>query len=64
MDKNKLHFITNEFIPLLQKNSANASAKWGKMSFQQMVEHVTDFFKVSTGYTSGKFAQVQRIFIE
>jgi hypothetical protein len=49
MDKNKLHFITNEFIPLLQKNSANASAKWGKMSFQQMVEHVTDFFKVSTG---------------
>ncbi len=48
MDEAKLHFLTKEFIPLLKELPADAKGKWGKMSAQQMVEHVSGFFKVST----------------
>ncbi len=48
MDNTKLHFMTAEFVPLLRNADRNTAAKWGKMSFQQMVEHVADFFKVSS----------------
>ena len=48
MDDQKLKFITKECIPLFNKLSADGVGKWGKMSGQQMVEHVTAFFYVST----------------
>ncbi len=48
-DTEKLHFITSDFIALIKKADAHVAAQWGKMNFQQMVEHVTDFFKVSSG---------------
>ena len=48
MDQARLNFISNEYIPLLKSLSADAMGKWGKMSGQQMVEHVSGFFKVST----------------
>ncbi len=48
MDEQKHHFITRECIPLFKKVAANAVGKWGKMNGQQMVEHVTAFFYVST----------------
>ena len=44
----KLQFITVEYLPLLGTLEADAKGKWGKMSGQQMVEHICDFFKVST----------------
>ncbi len=48
IDKEKLSFIENDFL-LLQKNiSADTVANWGKMNAQQTVEHLIDFFKVST----------------
>ena len=47
-DTKKLHFITSDFIALIKNADATVAAKWGKMNFQQMVEHVTDFFKVSS----------------
>ena len=48
MDKQKHDFIANRFIPLIKKVSPGAVAKWGKMNAQQMVEHVSGFFRVST----------------
>jgi len=48
MPEEKLQFITRKFVPLLQPLSADTMGKWGKMNAQQMVEHVTGFFKVST----------------
>ena len=49
MDKQKLKFITIDCLPLFRSLPADAEGKWGKMNAQQMVEHVTAFFKVSTG---------------
>ena len=49
MNQTKLDFITKEFVPLLKELPADAKSKWGKMNGQQMVEHVSGFFKVSNG---------------
>lgn len=49
MHQDKLSFLSTLFVPLLNNLQADAVAKWGKMSGQQMVEHVAGFFKVSTG---------------
>ena len=44
----QLQFLQQQYIPLIQKADVTTQPKWGKMNFQQMVEHVTAFFKVST----------------
>ena len=49
MDEQKLKFLTIDCIPLFKRLSADTVGSWGKMNAQQMVEHVTAFFKVSTG---------------
>jgi murein L,D-transpeptidase YafK len=48
MHTEKLAFITTTFPTLIKQANADTTAKWGKMNFQQMVEHVDDFFKVSS----------------
>lgn len=48
MDQAKLKFITEEYIPLVKNLQSGAMGKWGKMNAQQMVEHVSLFFMVST----------------
>jgi len=48
MDNEKLYFLTHEFIPLLKNLPGGTMGKWGKMNAQQMAEHVTAFFLVST----------------
>ncbi len=48
MDQAKLDFITNKYVLLLKGLPADAIGRWGKMNAQQMVEHVSGFFKVST----------------
>jgi Protein of unknown function (DUF1569) len=48
MDTEKLNFITREYIPMIKDLPADAMGKWGKMNAQQMAEHVTAFFLVST----------------
>ena len=47
--KDKFTFITDEFVPLVKGITPGHIPGWGKMNLQQMVEHVTDFFRVSTG---------------
>ena len=48
MNEQKLQFLKDDFIPLIKHLAPDAMGKWGKMNGQQMVEHVTGFFKVST----------------
>ena len=42
-------FLEKDFVPLMQEIDPAAKPRWGKMTAQQMVEHVSVFFKVSTG---------------
>lgn len=49
MDQQKLQFIAAGAVPLLRTLDARVRAQWGKMNAQQMVEHLADFFRVSTG---------------
>lgn len=48
MLQEKEQFIKETFPALLQQANSGIAAKWGKMDFQQMLEHVADFFQVST----------------
>ncbi len=49
MNTQKLYFIQHNFPKLSAGLAADAVGQWGKMNGQQMVEHVTAFFKVSSG---------------
>ncbi len=44
----KLAFLQHQYISIIRNADASTTAKWGKMNFQQMIEHVSAFFKVST----------------
>ncbi len=44
----QVNFLQNEFLKIIRTADSSTTLKWGKMNFQQMVEHVTAFFKVST----------------
>lgn len=48
MDQAKADFIRITFPLLVTKLDPDTQANWGKMNVQQMVEHVTGFFMVST----------------
>jgi len=48
MDQDKLNFITNDFVAKTKTRQPGSFGKWGKMNAQQMVEHVSGFFKIST----------------
>lgn len=48
-DPQKLAFLKNEFIPLLQKLETNAKGSWGVLNAQQMVEHFTDSIQSANG---------------
>jgi len=49
VNEGKLLFLEKQLIPLIQKLDFSGSPKWGKMNAQQMVEHVSAFFKISSG---------------
>lgn len=49
MNEKKLAFLKSGFIPLIKQLNAADTPRWGKMNAQQMVEHVTAFFKISSG---------------
>ena len=49
MDHNKLNFLKNDFLLLLQSLKADAKGQWGLMNGQQMVEHFVDVVKNASG---------------
>lgn len=48
MEDVKLNFIKHDFVQLVSTLKENTTGRWGKMNTQQMIEHVADFFKIST----------------
>lgn len=48
MNQEKSGFLSGKTILLLQPLKPDATGKWGVMNGQQMVEHLTNFFKIST----------------
>jgi hypothetical protein len=49
MEQDKRLFIQDTFIQLLQNADPHTTAKWGKMSFQHMVEHMVLAIKNANG---------------
>lgn len=49
LNQEKYLFIKNGILPLLTGINVDTKGKWGKMNGQQMVEHLTVIFKVSSG---------------
>lgn len=49
MNQEKLLFLKNDFILLLQSLKADAKGEWGLMNGQQMVEHFVDAVKNASG---------------
>lgn len=48
MDERKLAFISKDLVTLLKTLPPEKAMSWGKMNAQQMVEHISGFFRVST----------------
>jgi hypothetical protein len=51
MNAERLLFLKEEYIPVLKTIPPELPPKWGKMSFQHMVEHMADFIRISSGKT-------------
>jgi hypothetical protein len=49
MNKERLDFLQQKFIPLLRNANPALPPKWGRMSFQHMVEHMVLVFKNANG---------------
>lgn len=47
--QDKLNFLTKEYIPILDNTNHNPKALWGKMNFQEMVEHLWYSVAMATG---------------
>jgi oxepin-CoA hydrolase/3-oxo-5,6-dehydrosuberyl-CoA semialdehyde dehydrogenase len=56
MNNEKFDFLTLQLIPLLSALQPATTPKWGKMNAQQMIEHLSDFFKIS--FSHHKFSVV------
>ncbi len=49
LSQQNLHFLTHILQEKLLELNETTTAKWGVMNVQQMAEHLTDFFDVSSG---------------
>jgi hypothetical protein len=49
MTQERLSFLQHQFIPILKASNPTTPPKWGKMSFQHMVEHMVLTFKNANG---------------
>ena len=48
MNQEKLSFLQQGMFVLLQNSEAGGKAKWGVMNAQEMLEHLADFFDLSS----------------
>ncbi len=60
MNEAQVHFLKKEFIPLLEKIAFDKKPEWGSMTMQQMIEHFSDVFRLS----SGKFVNKKLVVVE
>jgi hypothetical protein len=49
MNDNRLHFLQHELIPILRRANPATPPKWGRMSFQHMIEHMVLIMKNANG---------------
>ncbi len=47
----KADFLKHDFTKILSQLDADAPRKWGKMSVQQMIEHMSDYVRIASGKT-------------
>ena len=45
----KENFLKNEYLPLIRSLNPNSNRKWGKMNVHQMIEHMTEAFRMGNG---------------
>lgn len=45
----KADFLKNKYINILNSSNPNATPLWGKMNWQQMIEHMADSFQIANG---------------
>lgn len=45
----KAQFIREQFVPLLESIPADTKPLWGKMTAQQMIEHLSDYMRIHSG---------------
>ena len=51
MSAEKIDFLKKRFISLLKQIPSDTPPAWGKMTFQQMVEHFSDYVRIASGKT-------------
>jgi hypothetical protein len=49
MNNNKTDFLKNKLVLLLSDIPSDTQPLWGKMTLQQMVEHLIDAFRIASG---------------
>jgi len=49
MTPEKIIFFKSEYLPLLRQIKPDTQPAWGKMNFQQMVEHMSDSIRIANG---------------
>ena len=47
----KANFLKNEYTQLLSQLPDDAPRLWGKMTVQQMIEHMSDYVRIANGKT-------------
>ncbi len=57
MQKDKIDFLKHKTVPLLTQLSTDTLPVWGTMTLQQMIEHLADAIRLS----SGRFAHTKLI---
>lgn len=45
----KTDFLKHQYIKILSSSNPNAERLWGKMNWQQMIEHMADSFQIANG---------------
>jgi hypothetical protein len=48
VNEDKKRFLGTQFLSIIREIDPNTSPRWGKMNTQQMIEHVSGFFRIST----------------
>lgn len=49
MNHDKIDFLQNRLVPLLSEIPSDTQPQWGKMTLQQMVEHLIDTLRIASG---------------
>jgi hypothetical protein len=51
MSVDKIDFLKNRFLSILKQIPSDTPPAWGKMTYQQMIEHFTDYVRIASGKT-------------